>query len=220
MEFGEFSPDWPEAVTQRLRALEADDARLRWRVAQVNAAVPKVTRDALLTQALKASSNAKRIMWLRREADAIDAAATPFSACSSGCSHCCHIGVMMLATEAAVIGREIGRVPVDPPADKSVMWDPNKGQTDFERKSRELTMEPVGKPCPFLSEDGCSIYAFRPLACRLQVNLDEDSLLCELVAGADIPVPYLNTSASKVAYVLAVGRGHSMADIRQFFPER
>ena len=61
-----------------------------------------VTRDALLTQALKASSNAKRIMWLRREADAIDAAATPFSACSSGCSHCCHIGVMMLATAPCV----------------------------------------------------------------------------------------------------------------------
>ena len=75
-----------------------------------------------------------------------------------------------------------------------------------------------GVPCSFLKEGRCSIYASRPLACRLQLNMDDDDLLCQLIEGESIRVPYLNLTTHHVAAVVALGMGQPIADIREWFP--
>lgn len=58
-------------------------------------------------------------------------------------------------------------------------------------------------PCPFLRDGGCSVYDVRPMACRLLLNLDDDDLLCQLVHGQAIPVPYANGQQLKAVFQMA-----------------
>ncbi|RCW65155.1 hypothetical protein DES41_11379 [Pseudorhodoferax soli] len=55
------------------------------------------------------------------------------------------------------------------------------------------------------------------MACRLLLNLDDDDLLCRLVPGQDIPVPYANSGQLKTLYLMAQA-STPLADIRDFFP--
>lgn len=48
--------------------------------------------------------------------------------------------------------------------------------------------------------------------------MDDDDLLCQLVEGEGIRVPYLNLTAHHVAAVVALGMGQPIADIREWFP--
>ena len=73
-------------------------------------------------------------------------------------------------------------------------------------------------PCAFLVDDRCSIYEHRPLACRHLFNVDVDNLLCQLVPGVAIEVPYLGMQGEQVAYVSAMGANARLADIRDWFP--
>ena len=60
----------------------------------------------LLDQAAQASSVAKRVMWLRKAADTLHGSIASLAACRKGCSHCCHISVMLSRAEAKVIAKE------------------------------------------------------------------------------------------------------------------
>lgn len=104
---------------------------------------------------------------------------------------------------------------------------PAEARLSAERTGRPMASPPLvaGKvdadygyhqPCVFLSNGQCSIYAHRPFACRIQFNLDVDALLCELIPGVPVPVPYLNLEFLKVAYVALLREG--VADLRAFFP--
>lgn len=104
---------------------------------------------------------------------------------------------------------------------------PAEARLSAERTGRPMASPPLvaGKvdadygyhqPCVFLSNGQCSIYAHRPFACRIQFNLDVDALLCELIPGVPVPVPYLNLEFLKVAYVALLRKG--VADLRAFFP--
>ena len=59
----------------------------------------------LLDQAAQASSVAKRVMWLRKAADTLHGSVASLAACRKGCSHCCHISVMLSRAEAKVIAK-------------------------------------------------------------------------------------------------------------------
>lgn len=77
-----------------------------------------------------------------------------------------------------------------------------------------------GVRCPFLSNEpdgGCTIYATRPLACRNLVNLDKDDLLCKLVDGGKITVPYLGRVESQLGAMLVLGPKLRIADLRDWF---
>ena len=74
-----------------------------------------------------------------------------------------------------------------------------------------------GEACPFLVDGSCSIYAHRPMACRTHLNLDDDDLLCRLVPGIKVPVPYADATQLK-AFYLAAQPNAELADIREFFP--
>ncbi len=54
-----------------------------------------------------------------------------------------------------------------------------------------------GTSCPFLRDSACSIYAHRPTVCRTLLNLDDDALLCELVDGVEVLVPYADARQIK-----------------------
>jgi Fe-S-cluster containining protein len=217
--FSEIESSFPPEVLDRLHQINANADQINARVAEINRLVPGIQRKGLIVQAARSTTNAKRMFWLRREADLVSNAAMPLSACKSGCSSCCHIGVMMLGSEARLIGQEIGRRPATPPPGKYVTTSLDQDEDQFANAREALASEFTGVPCTFLDAAGkCSIYEQRPLACRLQLNMDSDDLLCRLVPGAAVPVPYLNVSDSKLAYVALQGEHNTMADIRHFFP--
>lgn len=222
-QFLEINPNFPSDVRERLEYLNSADgiASLDAKVKQVQGRIGPACREQLIAQAFKSSTATKRILWLRKEADVVNEAATPVSACRKGCSHCCNIGVTILESEAKVIGREIGRAPVSPPVGKFLMTGDFASEEDYVAKSESMAAEFFGVKCPFLDANSkCSIYASRPLACRQQFNLDEDELLCQLQPGMSIPVPYLNATNQRLAYLMVNGLHMKMADIRYFFPER
>jgi len=86
----------------------------------------------------------------------------------------------------------------------------------FDRVSAKF----LGVPCPFLTNGACSIYRYRPLACRHQISLANDDSHCRLEGEKDKDVPYLNRFDAKVAYVIAMGHNSGYADLREWFSAR
>lgn len=130
----------------------------------------------------------------------------PFTACRKGCSHCCNIAVLMSDVEAQRIGEVIGRKPVKTgafPADVPALQD-----------------KYFGVPCTFLKGGRCSIYAVRPLACRVHFNMADDPLFCSTaIAPQNSLVPSLNLhGVDRALFVMTYGSLH--ADIRDFFPKK
>jgi hypothetical protein len=168
---------------------------------------------ALLAAAGRARTRQQRVIWLQRWASAwVEPLATQ-AACTRGCSHCCHIPVAITSTEAVLIGTASAK-PVATPAGLSC------GDLDFAKVSDWEAQQQrfVGQPCPFLRGNECSIYDRRPFRCRVHVSLDDDDLLCRLVGGQDVPVPYADTR-QVLAIFMAAQPGETMADIREFFPD-
>lgn len=131
-------------------------------------------------------------------------------------------GVMVYEQEAQIIGRAIGVKPKTPNPDVTFDVGLSSKEEDSRAKAEALTNEFFGVPCTFLVDGSCSIYEDRPMNCRLQINMDEDSTLCELVPGDSIPVPYLNVESSRTVYAMVMARksdgGSRMADLRHYFP--
>lgn len=152
----------------------------------------------LINAANSASTATKRVLWINKAADVLADSYQAVSACKVGCSHCCHIPVNLTKAEADVLGKAIGRKPVAPAHHTA------NGTIEF-------------PPCSFLVNKVCQIYQHRPSVCRTHMNLDQDDLLCRLVPGASIPVPYLDTRPLVMARVQAGGHSTN-ADIRQWFP--
>lgn len=141
-----------------------------------------------------------KLRALYRIADELAEFVKPNAACKRGCSHCCHIGVYVMEPEARMIGMAIKRKP------KKVQ---NRNFDNFRPGYHN--------PCTFLKNGECSIYEHRPLACRQQLNLDDDALLCEFTSPHPTPVPYFNMAFLSEVYVrLCLKSKH--ADIRDYFP--
>ncbi|WP_291520073.1 YkgJ family cysteine cluster protein [Acidovorax sp.] len=152
--------------------------------------------------------------WLRKAADYVNAGAAHLAACRKGCAACCHIAVIISRGEAQVIARETG-AKLNPNAGVFSMAD----SEDFGEAFKQATSGAVGKPCSFLTEGSCSIYAHRPLECRLLLNLDDDDLLCQLVEGSATNVPYMDARQHHVASVAILGPHQHYDDIRNWFPQ-
>ena len=92
--------------------------------------------------------------------DTLTAFIAPYMVCERGCSHCCHIDVVVSSVEAQYIHKNLG---IAPRAGQSI----SSGHSDAKR------------PCPFLGIDGsCSIYEHRPFACRTYHAVDDPALCC------------------------------------------
>lgn len=155
----------------------------------------------LLVAASKSTTAGKRVMWLQKAAQTIGDVFGPHAACKSGCSHCCHIPVKITQAEAQYIARLTGHKAA--------------AATDL---PPEPVIEGYASPCPFLANDQCSIYdRGRPAVCRSHLNMDQDDLLCQLIPGMAVPVPFVDTRLLVMAAQQIHGPTQPMADIRQWF---
>jgi len=171
----------------------------------IKAGVDPAEHNALIAKVHRATSPKAKVILLRELADGLNAAAAPHVACSKGCSHCCHMPVLVGATEAAQIAKDIG-VPMAKP------------EFSFPPE-RDLAFD--GVPCTFLVDGACSIYNSRPYACRTHLIVDRDETLCEIFPGVEIISPMLRVDTYDKAYVHAFGEAEwsQMADLRRFFPK-
>jgi Fe-S-cluster containining protein len=136
---------------------------------------------------------------------------TPHTACSRGCSECCHMSTKLSGHEAAKIGRFLGREP------RRL----GRGRKALPGLADELRVRYTGVPCPFLAAGRCAIYPVRPIACRTHHTMMDDETSCRVRLDADgraaNPTPALNLSGFAAA-VGAVFGGEEVGDIREFFP--
>jgi len=190
----------------KIREREADPETMRQATRRADLIRDRLAPDeaklASLAHRAKVEPNkGKKIIWLRKLAEPVIAAAKGIAPCHDGCSHCCHIPVLITAVEARVIAAETG----------TVLRNPNAF-------SPRLNEEYTGIACTFLKDNRCSIYESRPFQCRIFYSVDRDNLLCELIAN-DRPtrVPYFNTKQWNFAFVNALMPDVQCADIRDFF---
>lgn len=130
------------------------------------------------------------------------------TACKKGCSHCCHMEVGLHQIEADYIGIMTGFKPAKPP---ERFGNKNQGWID------------PARPCPFLKENVCSIYEFRPMVCRTHMSFEETDELCRHDnPNKDRKIPQINRDTSypgaMKAYAELMHRyGGGIADLRDFF---
>lgn len=207
------SAAFPEAVEAQVdvaERLQVAEARARQMLANTPTSAHA---SSLLQAAFRATTSAKRVLWMQRAASSWAAPLEGLGACREGCAHCCHIPLAMTDAEARVLGERIGIKP------RTVAGAP---VTEVAMSVADLPGSPgadalYSSPCPFLTGSVCEVYEHRPMACRTQVNLDQDDLLCQLKQGQSIQVPYADATMLKAAYV-GLQPAAVWADIRAFFP--
>ncbi len=99
-------------------------------------------------------------------------------ACRAGCAWCCHLPVMASPPEVRLAWAQARRTL------------PAETLDAIAAEARVLDTS-VPRPCPFLVEDRCSVYAARPLACRGWNSTDADACRRAYALGYDgveIPV--------------------------------
>lgn len=199
-------PTLPEEVLAHLPAAEiAAEENLERIERGPGASKLKSLKTELRTTQTPSVPLANKVIRLRHIAGEWSNVFSAQTACASGCNHCCHIGTAVPRSEAKLISKAIGRKLTEPAE-----------VFDIASSSRRSTF--FGVPCTFLVEGKCSIYAHRPLVCRTLVNMDNTDLLCRLVPGGQVPVPYLNTVEIQ-GYFAYLTQSEQFADLREWFPE-
>lgn len=152
--------------------------------------------------ALKAAPKAK-LRQIYRLVDEISKIRMPFVACGKGCSSCCHMNVTITLEEAAQLSKAADRKMANLAA--TVDHDP---------------AEFAGRACPFLDRKGlCSVYADRPLACRLHASYFETSAACHPNVMNLVEAPKVGFSGPEEALLAIKAEAEPVfADIRDFFP--
>lgn len=199
------------ADMEAIRARGADPDMLveaQKRSDAIYARIDTVAGQKLAELAKAANSKQAKVVLLRQLADGVVKASSGIAPCKKGCNHCCKMATLVSVQEAEVIARETGAKLTMP--------------ARFNQFGGELQEKYEGVACTFLTEQGCSIYAQRPYACRVHVSVDADNLLCEIVPGVKIRSPNLNAASYDTAFVKAFGGALTMkyADIREFFVPR
>ncbi len=139
---------------------------------------------------------------LRKLADRAAAVVAQHSACSKGCSQCCHISVAINEVEAGIIGQVTGL--------KLRRQSPLVANSD-------LTNKYFGQPCPFLKGQMCSIYADRPMACRLHFAISNTAVMCDTQVPPELSAVG-NMDFRKFWFeYMSVLHASNLADIRDYF---
>ncbi len=104
-------------------------------------------------------------------------------ACGKGCSHCCNIWVSATAPEALYIAKRLSAEAIER---VSVAHEATKVFSHAERPFHPY-------PCPMLVDDLCTVYAERPLFCRLAASGDAE--ICRRsyhnITDEQIPTPVM-----------------------------
>ncbi len=166
---------------------------------------PVGTRKRMLRLIDELNSGEKDISLQRIYKDVdhfYNACIKPVAICQQGCSHCCYVPVEVTQLEARYIAQETNIPMIELQEIK--------------------TRAPTKESCPFLRDNQCSIYQYRPLACRMFAALD-DVKYC--IAG-NIPHVIVNTQSTNITehlmglftHVSLSMKGAPYADIREWFP--
>lgn len=107
--------------------------------------------------------------------------------CRAGCSHCCHIRVLVTPPEVILLSQFIRDTFSEDELHKlmerlTVADSITHGMSDDEHGSAHVR-------CPLLVNDRCSVYAARPLECRGYVSMDVESCRNTFNNYADWDVP-------------------------------
>lgn len=172
---------------------------------------PAEARRALMGAVTENASLKSRRRKVIMIADRMGAALAPHAACRPGCSHCCHMNTMIYEHEAIrlaeVTGRKMTRLQFRPLDEVTVAG-----------------MQFDGKPCTFLVENQCSVYADRPLVCRTHHSLGDSGELCSSNprVGTYPRPPMYDPDILEVPY-MELNEGHNpmepWGNIAEFFPE-
>lgn len=198
----------PDNLPEHLRAcLPASQAAAERNVARASATCGARVRsldEQAYAAARAPSSLPARITRLKFIAGQWSEAMSAHAACRSGCSSCCHVAVSLSRAEARLIAQKTGAKLNEGAGASLDFADPQ----DVDRIA--------GTPCPFLAEGRCSIYAHRPFVCRTLVNMDDSPVLCEIISGVNVPVPYANGVNQRGLFAAATLK-EPHADIREWF---
>lgn len=194
---------------ERVRARQSDPtAVLRWqdRVKTIEARLKASGANAMALLLQDETTVKGKVFWLNKLMDTLASATGEVVPCREGCSHCCNMATEITTDEAKVIAEASGRALLTPAV--------------FNQEPNHAKYE--GTPCPLLVDSRCSVYAVRPMACRLHNSVDDDNLLCQIVPGENIRAPSFDTSRFNILGLLAVGDLDKIqyADIREYFAPR
>jgi uncharacterized protein len=140
----------------------------------------------------------------------------PRAACRAGCSHCCHVAVLVSKPEAELIAERIGR-PLAPVTVQR--GGPREARTEGTGRGYDDIPWGYHNPCTFLAAGRCSIYADRPSVCRTYFNMDDDALLCKMTDAPNTnDVPQWDSSNFNMALAHICDPYAQVADIREWFP--
>jgi Fe-S-cluster containining protein len=140
----------------------------------------------------------RKLSLLYKETDEIYAAITPYTPCKKGCSACCYYEVTISEVEIRYIEENT----------KFKRTNVIKDKTNFH-----------GTPCPFLKNNSCSIYEFRPFMCRRHITLAPTNHWCQPDVSLKHQFSQLDFSEIRRTYNLIKKETNSMEvwDIRQVF---
>ena len=194
----------PAIDLNNLPPLELLEARAKENSQQIFSEAPWIANLASLAAELneQPGSLKAKFIRLRKLADHAGAVVGKYAACTKGCSQCCHISVAINEVEADIISKATGL--------KYKRQGPEVAETDLAAKY-------FGQPCPFLKAQKCSIYADRPMACRLQYAIGGTAVMCDTrIPPSQSAVASMNFNAFWFEY-MSVFHVSNLADIRDFF---
>lgn len=159
---------------------------------------------SLPTDIDRANASARsKIGKIYRLMDQIAEVRAPHVACASKCADCCRMNVSISGLEAKLIAEATG-------------WKVATVANSIKHEQGAF----VGVPCPFLSDDLCTIYEHRPLVCRKHASFYTTAKWCMPEHSLRTVAPMVTSSGIDEAY-FAVSSGRDrmiLADIRDFFP--
>lgn len=204
-----------DSLLQRLAELKADNhVEAKRKLAAIEEAMTPQWKAAMHARIADLSNQAaaprSKLPKLYLMMEEVGELRSPHVSCKAGCSACCRtIPVEISDLEARHIAAATGKPMANLPP------------------GRHTDLKGVSTPCPFLLENRCSIYEYRPYNCRSLAAVDRDALSCSeentaLTRAKDpraVPVVMTKMQAFDPVYREILGRKPVVwADIRQFFP--
>jgi Fe-S-cluster containining protein len=166
----------------------------------------RIVREQLPALVGSAAPTERKLVRLRKIADAAAGAIAPFTPCGKGCSACCHNPAIISELEAMAVAESIGATAATPRR----IFDAG-GSVEARR---EYFSHYAGVPCTFLKGGVCSIYVHRPVVCRVQHSIEDSPAGCN---GGRQPAS-VDLTEIHLAERRILGRMMIYADIREFFP--
>lgn len=167
----------------------------------------------LMAEAQKLNGLPRNLDWKANRmcqiADELAAMVAPIAPCKKNCAHCCYQAVEISKWEAERIAKFSKRKMAD-----------FAGYEMGKMQHRAAIDKYNGVACPFLKDDNCSIYAVRPLMCRIHFSIGPNAELCNTIAHCGASIPQFNfTQLHLYQGMIFVINNNPFGDIRHWFPK-